>query len=214
MIYKNSNFIRRFLANIIDLFLTISLILLIFYLVSRNSSKPNNISFYSGFIYSIVIINLFYLFVPFLSEGRTIGLWLCKLKIIDSESKTFKIKTLLHRNVFASFYFTLIFIAIMAFYSENSFIATQVNQKEVISLKNDLYHKVVTQFIVTFLAIGFFIHTIGYLFIIFKAKKLSIVDFLTNSRIVENKPYSTQNKEKQFTPIYFEKRKFFYVDEK
>ncbi|SYV97366.1 RDD family protein, partial [Mycoplasmopsis edwardii] len=75
MIYKNSNFIRRFLANIIDLFLTISLILLIFYLVSRNSSKPNNISFYSGFIYSIVIINLFYLFVPFLSEGRTIGLW-------------------------------------------------------------------------------------------------------------------------------------------
>ncbi|MCU9935479.1 RDD family protein [Mycoplasmopsis cynos] len=214
--YKNSSFIKRFVANIIDLVLSLLLIILLFYLISfsnKNNQEISKFSFYGGFVLIIICINVFYLIIPIIIKGRTFGLLIMKLIIIDSGTKKFTIKMILLRNVFVSFYLTFVMLFIMIFLSEKSFVVVNERGHIFLKIRDDIYHKIVLQVVVILLSIIFSIYTFGYLFNIFKANRLSIIDFLTSSRIVENKKY-TKNSIVKFTPIYYEKRKFRYISNK
>ncbi|MCU9936138.1 RDD family protein [Mycoplasmopsis cynos] len=174
--YKNSSFIKRFVANIIDLVLSLLLIILLFYLISfsnKNNQEISKFSFYGGFVLIIICINVFYLIIPIIIKGRTFGLLIMKLIIIDSGTKKFTIKMILLRNVFVSFYLTFVMLFIMIFLSEKSFVVVNERGHIFLKIRDDIYHKIVLQVVVILLSIIFSIYTFKFIYLIF----LKQIDF-------------------------------------
>ncbi|AMD81045.1 hypothetical protein MCANPG14_02481 [Mycoplasmopsis canis PG 14] len=211
--YKNSGFFKRFIANIIDLSIAISLILLIFYLLTKNINKvalPSASVFYFSSLSAIIVSLLVYLFIPVFFEGKTIGLIILKLKIINSHTKNYSFSSIIKRNLFTSIYFSAVIIFIMLFLAPNSFVVLDKNGQNILSIKDDIYHLIIMRIITVFLSIGFFISMVGYLFVIFKPNRLSIVDWLSETRIVENTLIVSKDKEIILFPENDDRRKFIF----
>ncbi|WAM07859.1 hypothetical protein ONA21_00515 [Mycoplasmopsis cynos] len=97
--------------------------------------------------------------IPIIIKGRTFGLLIMKLIIIDSGTKKFTIKMILLRNVFVSFYLTFVMLFIMIFLSEKSFVVVNERGHIFLKIRDDIYHKIVLQVVVILLSIIFSIYT-------------------------------------------------------
>ncbi|VEU62419.1 RDD family protein [Mycoplasmopsis bovirhinis] len=208
--HKNSGFFKRFLANIIDLTLFTSLILLLFYFLTFSKKAPFLPSqgvFYFGVIFILISIMLIYLLIPIVFKGKTIGLWLLKLKIIDTKTKSFKYVLVIKRNYFLSFYFGIVVILILSFLSPQSFV---INNKNQIALKDDLYHQIILRIITMLLSINFLLVLAGYFMLLVSKRNLTLIDLLTETRIVEDKKLQQLISEIKFLPQKNTRRKFVY----
>ncbi|WP_027120974.1 RDD family protein [Mycoplasma leonicaptivi] len=213
--YKNASLSKRFLANFLDL-----IIILFFFFICivlpfliKPQNKIIDSIFYSIITVIILILNFFYLIIPIFTKGKTLGMLLIKIKIIDSQTKDFRIKTLFLRNVFNSFLLSLPWVLTLIFFSKDSLFFNE--KKQIWEIKQTLLNKIILQIIIMLLTIHFSIFTISYFMILFNKKKLGLNDILTDSRIVENKMINIMEVENdiKFVPELNTRRKFRYFSE-
>ncbi|MGZ9762870.1 RDD family protein [Mycoplasma sp. 5912] len=212
--YQNVNFLRRFTIDLINFIIYAIVIYLIFWGFSHNSvikEKINALNYYLAFVIAIFWSNLYYFFFPWLTKGKMFGEYIFKCKVIDTDSKVFKIKMLLKRNIIAAFFISFIFLFFLATIYPSDIKVTdkkipQLNE----SIKNDIAIKVST----TLFSILGFTKFANYFLLVFWKKRLSLTDFLTNSRVVFNKQIeATSNNQYILEPFRYQWRQIYRSDQ-
>ncbi|QCZ36614.1 RDD family protein [Mycoplasma nasistruthionis] len=201
--YQNATFFRRFIANIIDLLIVLSTVIVIL-IISRFSNSNQTIKYYLSLSLIIFWLNFYFLIVPVLIKAKTIGLLIMKLKIINN-NKQFSFLTLLKRNSLLGFYLSLLIVLTMIFIRPNDISSTQNGIK--ITVQFQFFQTLIS----TLLSIWFFIQTAGLMMLLFAKKKLTLLDYAFNSRVVIDK-YIEPNDQKHIIliPYYYHERKFYY----
>ncbi|QDF64911.1 RDD family protein [Mycoplasma nasistruthionis] len=201
--YQNATFFRRFIANIIDLLIVLSTVIVIL-IISRFSNSNQTIKYYLSLSLIIFWLNFYFLIVPVLIKAKTIGLLIMKLKIINN-NKQFSFLTLLKRNSLLGFYLSLLIVLTMIFIRPNDISSTQNGIK--ITVQFQFFQTLIS----TLLSIWFFIQTAGLMMLLFSKKKLTLLDYAFNSRVVIDK-YIEPNDQKHIIliPYYYHERKFYY----
>ncbi|VEU70421.1 RDD family protein [Mycoplasmopsis glycophila] len=214
MLYKNSNFWKRLLSNLIDLTIILSFFFGSFLIAwnTKNETRwiKNEIIFITPFILNIIFISFYWIFLPWLTNGKTIGMMIFKIKIINSSKTRIKLITMIKRNYLLTFpllFVLILFISSVYYYhiDENSF-----------SIKTDYFwQQFVYKSVISLNNIFLFVNTIGFLYIFLNDKRISLIDLVSDSRIVDDKVIFIQNsqKENKLLPFYNHKKEFeFYND--
>lgn len=178
--YQNVNFLKRLISDIFDFAIYILILVLWIYLFNLINNKET-INFFNYYfpIFSIIIwSNIYYCLFPILTKGKLISNYLFKTKIIDDKEKEFRWNIMLKRNITNSFFITFICLFLILFIYPSDFDGLKL----VDSFKTNITYRLITIFITFFT----FIKIFNYILLIFWKRRLSLVDFLTNTRVVFN----------------------------
>ncbi|MEA4134247.1 RDD family protein [Mycoplasma sp. 2704] len=203
--YKNASFFKRFFSNVFDNFLFISFSTVIFLIMLDHANQT-----LTHRIVSVVLVcvwmNVYFLILPLLLKGQTLGMKLFKLKLIDTNSKQFSYKLIFKRNIIGIFMLQVIFLLT---------IIPMCLQKEMTikEFEKTNEFKSSSAFISALMTAWLAIHTIGYTMLIFYKKKLTLLDLMFNTRIVEDKQIQQVLEEEiVLLPFYNKGRKYRYVN--
>ncbi|EFF41281.1 RDD family protein [Mycoplasmopsis alligatoris] len=208
--YKNSNFWFRLLANVIDFVINFAFVILMYVLIlfKKEFSTPGFVAF--G-ITSIIFIFTYYVVFPILTVSATIGQYVCKIKMITNNKELILNRDILKRNIFGAFYWIVIFLIMLSFFSNKDL-------KEIIARKNE--ENTTLDNIGIALVSGlsgnwFTIVFLNYVLFLFSKKKLAVLDKLSNSRIVYTKKVLiTKNDEQILIPTKVIEREIIYIRNK
>ncbi|QNM93749.1 RDD family protein [Mycoplasma sp. Pen4] len=230
--YKNAPFWKRFGTNLIDLAIVIGFCILIY--IAGGSSQPASDKtqqgldpkfFYTSISLSIVLINFYYLITPIFFHGRTIGMLIYKIKIIDTDTKDFKYYKLIMRNILGSIYVSVLLIIVMAVIDPSNDFVYAPDKDGVSKLvfkfqtikeskdftTHDQIVQLATGVVAALFSLWLAINTIGYAMNIIYSKKLSLVDLVSSTRIVNQEPQATIDvKEIHLLPFFDTTRKWKY----
>ncbi|WLP85854.1 RDD family protein [Mycoplasma seminis] len=202
--YKNAGFFKRFFSNLIDFVLVVAFIFAIAALVHWK--------YYQTLGISLIWINCYYILFPLIWKGKTIGMLILNLKVINSADKKFHYYLIFKRNVLGCFFITLNVVIIL--------IAAGIMQKKLgnsldeQTIKSTLSGQVLTGILTAFMGTWFIIQTLGYFMLIFSKRKLTLLDISFNSRIVEDKYLELiEEKDIILLPYYYTERKFRYFEQ-
>ncbi|QKT05326.1 RDD family protein [Mycoplasma sp. OR1901] len=204
--YQNAFFYKRFFSEIIDFSLSLLISILIIWAIGIFSYKekiPTNILIWTIFV-GIFNISLFFLVLPLIWRGKTLGKFLLKIKIISSKNNKFNYFSILRRSLFAVLplfiIWTLVFL--VAYYNSHK-----------IENANNVTQEIINKFFQIFnYAISIF-KFIDYLFVVVYKKKLSIIDIFSKTRVVDKDEIIIDDIELvKLMPFYSKKRKIVYIE--
>lgn len=177
--YKNANFWQRFASDIINLVVVIGLTTGFHFLISainQNSSFINSIALVE-FLILVLILN--YLILPIVTETGNIGMFILRLKFIESVPNCSFYK----RNILVTFFWLFILI---------------VSTIIMITLKSDIDNKIPIDklpiigriflyIITTFCSFWLIFNSVNYIVVLFRHKKMSLLDSFSGCRVVNIK---------------------------
>ncbi|MBN4083564.1 RDD family protein [Mycoplasma sp. CSL10137] len=207
--YQNSFFYKRFFSEIIDfiLFLLVS-IFLVWAIGIFNYAKniPTNKLVWSTLI-GIFNNSIFFIIIPLVLKGKSIGKYLLKIKIISSKNNEFDSISIIKRSTLSFSLMSLMWVLV--------FLVAYYNSYYVDEKKSNLTLEIINKFFQIFTyAISIF-KFIDYLFIIVYKKKLSVIDIITKTRVVNKDEIIVDDIELiKLVPFYSKRRNIVYVNNK
>ncbi|QGZ97681.1 hypothetical protein GE118_02585 [Mycoplasma sp. NEAQ87857] len=214
--YQNSGLLRRFFANLFDFILTIFISIVFFATVLNKTNDHNLVDitkstklFYTPFILMLFWINFYYIVMPLLFKGRTLFYWIFGIKIIYTQTKTFDWKLIVKRNYLGCLYFSIVIILFLVFIHPNHFHF----KDNKIALDNTIYTQIVIKVLSIFLYVWVVILGFGSIFMIFNRKKLTLIDKITDSRVVLKDQIILEEKQEiMLLPFYNYHRNYKYLN--
>ncbi|QJG66401.1 RDD family protein [Mycoplasma phocoeninasale] len=131
LINRKANFWIRLLATIIDLLIFIAFAISSSFLVFnyKLGEYINKWNYYVWLTLLILMLNIFWIIIPILFQGQTIGMMICKIKIIPQEAKTKLSRAIFDRQRLFAFTWMIIFALFIIFVSPELFIkAAKINR--------------------------------------------------------------------------------------
>ncbi|VEU75192.1 RDD family [Mycoplasmopsis maculosa] len=215
MLHKNVSFWRRLFQRFIDIFLFFALIFISFYfIVIFNQKKGLKISSYYSFLIVSLFISLFYfLFIPLFYKLKTIGMLITNVQFILNNKTKNKIKYLffikrLIFTLFISIFIILIFLFFI-YPSDLPTFLTFLSKRSNTKFKFLLVEKLIS-ITMSILAFLFFADV---LFLAVNKKKISIFDYLTQSRLVYIKHFNISKTKKTVLLPFKSKNVNFIINE-
>ncbi|MCU4706842.1 RDD family protein [Mycoplasma sp. CSL7503-lung] len=207
--YQNSFFYKRFFSEIIDFILLLFVSILLVWgigIFSYTKNIPTN-KLILSILVGIFNISIFLIVIPLVWKGKTIGKYLLKIKTISSKNNEFNYISIIKRSMFSfslmSLMWTLIFL--VAYY--NSYYVDDKKGNLTLEIVNEIFQ------IFTY-SISIF-KFIDYLFVVVYKKKLSIIDIITKTRVVNKDEIIVDDIELiKLVPFYSKRRNIVYVDDK
>ncbi|TDV23267.1 RDD family protein [Mycoplasmopsis mustelae] len=193
--YQNVNFLRRLLGDLLDLLIYGIVFTLIFISFSFNQKDSNGhfkiYYFYLSFLFMSIWTLLYFFILPIITKGKLISNYIFKTRIIDTKTKDYTFAMIFKRNILSSFYIFAIVIFIFSTIYKNDI----NDKKEGIYIVENTKTIIVLRFITTAFSLLMVLKTANYIMILFHKKKLSLTDFLSNSRVVFIKQVEIQEEE-------------------
>ncbi|WP_036452952.1 RDD family protein [Mycoplasma buteonis] len=207
MLYKNSPIFRRLIANIFDWLVLLS-ISYSFFALSSLANSNLNVNYYLPTALFFVWINFYFLLLPVITRGKTLGYIIFNLKIISTNEKKFTFLSLIKRNLVLTFLLDAALIIALSGVKPIYLLQVSENVKKVDQNKSQqLLLWLAIAFIDAVLLINFF----GFFYGLFDKKNLTFTDIISNSRVVVNKPITEEKKiDLVFLPYYSHRRKYQY----
>ncbi|RIV16406.1 RDD family protein [Mycoplasmopsis gallopavonis] len=219
MLYQNAKPWKRFGSNFIDLLLSIGGALVLFLVFKREKMLKNEWLFLLPFLLTLIWINFYSLAVPSITNGQTIGNWIFKIKMINQTTKKFSFKGLLLRNIFMSLALSAIIIIFISGIWYNDFensqfqLITKTTDSKISStlkFKYNIINPLVKNLTIALINLWLLTNSLGFLFIIVNVKRLSLIDLISGTRIVEKKPIEVELPNlPKLLPYYRPYRPFF-----
>ncbi|QJG66734.1 RDD family protein [Mycoplasma phocoenae] len=136
---KKANFWIRLLATTIDLILFLSLITIYSLLLFDKGKGQFKTEFFYYLWLFLIIVSMasIYIFIPMIFKGKTLGLWICRLKIISNKANTKIFKTIIQRQLLNSILWIIGITLMLILISHETFIQmakTTKNSTEKLSV--------------------------------------------------------------------------------
>ncbi|AXE61010.1 hypothetical protein DA803_02865 [[Mycoplasma] phocae] len=131
LINRKANFWIRLLSSIIDLLIFISLAIISSFLVFnyKQGQYINKWNYYVWLALLIFMLNIFWIIIPILFNGQSIGMIICRIRIIPQENKTKLSRAIFDRQRLFAFTWMIIFLLFIIFVSPELFIrAAKINK--------------------------------------------------------------------------------------
>ncbi|WP_426461564.1 RDD family protein [Mycoplasma hafezii] len=213
MLYKNASMLRRLVANVIDWVLIIGFSAVFVKLLQNKGEIFNPINYYLPIVLILVWLNFYFICTPIITKGATLGYLILRIKMIDNKTKTFKVSTILKRNILIIFAMDIVFIVLLASIWPSDIEWEKKTQEGVTSLiKDTTFNKFIIQFIIMSFNIILFVNFFGFCFGMLNKKRLTLIDFFSKSRVVDAKfKQPLDNKTNvELLPFYNNQRKYKY----
>ncbi|WP_027122463.1 RDD family protein [Metamycoplasma spumans] len=131
-INKKAGFWIRLLATIIDLIIFLAVLIATSFLAFNYKTGKfyNLLNYYLWLSIAISSLLIIWLFIPMLWNGKTVGMAICKIKVIAKDPKTSIVKAIFDRQRLFAFIWFFVFIAFAILVSPQTFEqAALINKK-------------------------------------------------------------------------------------
>lgn len=119
---KRAGFWIRLLARLIDL-LIVSVLSISFALIdlryTHNWYFENDWFFYIWILFNVLVLIVVYLLTPIIWDGKTVGMWICRIKILFEDNNKFV--SILKRELFISVSWIILFVCVGVFINHTLF---------------------------------------------------------------------------------------------
>lgn len=119
---KRAGFWIRLLARLIDL-LIVSVLSISFALIdlrhTNNWYFENDWFFYIWILFNVLVLIVVYLLTPIIWDGKTVGMWVCRIKILFEDNNKFV--SILKRELFISVSWIILFVCVGVFINHTLF---------------------------------------------------------------------------------------------
>lgn len=191
MYHKNINVWIRFLYNIIDLSLFLGVNALCYYLLFINKNSITAANYYGFIAISFVYDLIFFMFIPWMFNYRTIGMIITRVQVLGNNQPTWKV--LLKRGEFTFWYWALCLLIPLLLVMPN-----EIETFKQTILRNDLSNQrlvIANKLLETLSGFWVFLTLINYVLNLARADHLSLFDKWTNTRVVYLKHYQIDSLE-------------------
>lgn len=213
-LYQNSSFFKRFFSSILDAVICIIVCIFLFFLIANFSDlrnvEFNKLQYYSTFILAIIFLVFYYIFIPYFWKGSTLAMHIFKMKIIcENKDKKITLLDLLKRN-FLLYIILLNLIYIIVFFDNQSIKDFKLSDEQIKNLS--FWNKAKINFTYAFTTVFMFISFLNFVILLLNKKKLSAIEYVSNTRVVNKKMiYVQQNQNIKLMPVQIEEREIIII---
>lgn len=219
-LHKNASFWTHLISNTLD-FLIVFALLYINYFAFLKHEIVQKYSYYLFFIFSISILLIYFLIIPYFLNIRTFGVFIIRKQIIVNllPIKWKKIKIIFFRYIFNFLYWAMIFLLFILFIKKEDFIEfkkiLELIKEKQINLYTNKKLLFFYQIISILCSLWFLIASINYCLIIFKKNKLGLKEIISNTRMVDFKHFVASDliKETIIYPNKITNKTFSYYEQ-